>query len=335
MDDKFKLLVEQLDAIVSQVQKDAQMKKYGTYDQILKDYRGLKNKLIKYTESLEWLSELPDIETVPDENRGRWSAGTQDEIGKYSEIESKLLPFLRRLHEIKMVEPIVKKDVFDGRIKAFISYSTFDKIKAAVVKVQLRRFGIDGFLAHEDIQCSEEWKEKITQELLSSHVFIPLLSTNFTAKPDWTFQECGIAYILSRQKPIKIIPLKLDDTLPQGVINSIQGKSFDQLFDNLIRPITDVYPEKMIPYIIDNLSGVRDFRTAEAIMSLLIPHYKKMKDVDIIAFAKNSIKNAQVWDASLCAREYIPMFIDLHKKNIDSDLLVELESKISWVKNFE
>lgn len=75
--------------------------------------------------------------------------------------------------------PIAAPVTTEPRMRAFISYSTEDKAAAGAVKRALSTYNIDCFLAHEDIHVSEEWRERILEELTACHVFIPLLSQAF------------------------------------------------------------------------------------------------------------------------------------------------------------
>lgn len=66
-------------------------------------------------------------------------------------------------------------------ICAFISYSTKEKAYSADVKRILEEYGVDCFLAHEDLVVSEEWKHRILEELRRCNVFIPLLKRPFAS----------------------------------------------------------------------------------------------------------------------------------------------------------
>lgn len=107
-----------------------------------------------------------------------------------------------------------------SNITAFVSYSTVDKIHGAKVKHILKQYGIRCFLAHEDLEVSEEWKIRILEELASCDIFIPLLSKAFKLS-DWASQEIGI---VSGRNDILIIPLSIDNTVPYGFIAHLQGK---------------------------------------------------------------------------------------------------------------
>jgi hypothetical protein len=103
-------------------------------------------------------------------------------------------------------------------MKVFLSYSTKDKLHAGKIKREIETHGIDAFLAHDDIEPSVEWAEKILKELRASHVFLPLLTKNFY-KSYWTGQETGIAFELHKL----IVPLKVDKINPHGFISRFQA----------------------------------------------------------------------------------------------------------------
>ena len=77
-------------------------------------------------------------------------------------------------------------------IPGFISYASADRKLAAQVKAALLECGVDGFMAHEDIHVSQEWRDRILEELRRMEVFVPLLSRHFKSS-DWTSQESGAA----------------------------------------------------------------------------------------------------------------------------------------------
>lgn len=106
--------------------------------------------------------------------------------------------------------------------KFFISYSHLDKEIAGKLKESLEGFGLKAFLAHEDIEPSEEWQRAIIRELKASDAFLPILTKNFPLS-NWTGQESGIAYI--REK--LIIPLKFG-LVPFGFMGKFQALNFDE-----------------------------------------------------------------------------------------------------------
>lgn len=227
--------------------------------------------------------------------------------------------------------PSVKgaKPVNDEKIRVFISYSSEDKLVGAEVRKILDRYDIEAFLAHDDIHVSEEWKERIIDELNKADVFVALLSDAFK-NSEWAPQETGMAY----NRKMLIIPLRLDDTIPFGFIGHLQGKPISQ--DNipleyLLNPIIRAFPKIMIKSVLKVLRLAGNYRRAESIMSILVPYYNEFEQVDIDAFIKYSIENGQVWAARLCATDYIPKFIDIHKDKVNQEALKELLELIKKV----
>lgn len=109
--------------------------------------------------------------------------------------------------------------------KIFLSYSTLDKKLAGEIKKELDAIGFDVFLAHETIELSEEFHEKIIKELQVCTYFLALRTKNFTANSSYPDQECGVAVALGK----KIIPL-IVNTSPSayGFLHLRQGFRFDQ-----------------------------------------------------------------------------------------------------------
>ena len=215
----------------------------------------------------------------------------------------------------------------DTYIRAFISYSTKEKEYGAQVKRVLENFGIECFLAHEDLEVSEEWKERIFEELLRCDLFITLLSKAFKDS-DWAPQEGGV--IVGR-KDVAIIPLSIDGTMPFGFISHLQGKRIpiEGVTEPLIIPtLTKKIPRKIIPIMISKVAAASSFRSAEAAMKPLVPLFNVLDDQELDVLVGACIHNYEVWDASLCQGEYIPELIRINKSRIDQDKLKALEYQI-------
>lgn len=106
-------------------------------------------------------------------------------------------------------------------ISAFLSYSHQDRQLAGLTKGFLDLYRFDTFLAHEDLQPSEEWQKTILLRLKDCTIFLPLLTDAFT-KSDWTDQETGIAVGLKKI----IVPLKVTIN-PYGFISKYQAQFLD------------------------------------------------------------------------------------------------------------
>lgn len=213
-------------------------------------------------------------------------------------------------------------------LRAFISYSTSDKVVAGQVKSVLDEHDIESFLAHDDISVSQEWRQRIIEEVQSCNIFVPLLSADFQ-KSEWAPQEIGLAFARGN---VLFIPLSIDGTVPFGFISHIQGKLLPKsggVRDLVIEPILERFPHEIIPRLIKRLAGARSFRGAEALMSPLVPHFATFNEDEIDAFATASIENGQIWDAAQCATEFLPEFLRTHRDTMASDKLAALEYQVS------
>jgi hypothetical protein len=188
--------------------------------------------------------------------------------------------------------------------------------------------GFEGFLAHEDLQVSEEWKASIIRELKRADVFVALLSKEFK-QSEYCSQEAG--FIISRKK-VLIIPLSIDGTMPYGFISHLQGVLVHNE-DDISQAILDVLlrkrPRIAIPAWIKQVEDAGSFRGAEAIVKPLVEHFPKFTAKEAVDFAKAALKNGQVWDAHLCKTEYLPAFKKSNWKHIPRVLRVDFLKKIN------
>lgn len=104
-----------------------------------------------------------------------------------------------------------------GRFRLFASHSSKDRRFVADVRSAVQPFGIDLFVAHEDIEPSREWLRVIEYALSSCHALIAFLTEHFRPSP-WTDQEVGIVY----GRGVPVLPLMLGQT-PYGFMGKFQG----------------------------------------------------------------------------------------------------------------
>lgn len=216
----------------------------------------------------------------------------------------------------------------EGRLpRAFISYSTKDMLAAAAVKVALGTVGINCFMAHDDIQVSEEWRERILEELKQCELFIPLLSKDFTAS-EWAPQEIGA---IAMRDGVAIVPLSLDGTIPFGFIAKYQGAKVPESGvdpESILAPLAKRYPRIALPALIRRVSDARSFRSAEGAMRPLVPHFSDMTVSEVRALVRASTENGQVWDAHLCRTEFIPELLRQRRADIPASELRPLEYQL-------
>lgn len=186
-------------------------------------------------------------------------------------------------------------------IKVFVSYSHKDGVLVGELKSVLENFGLNVFLAHEDIKPTSEWQDRIFSELLNCDVFIPILTLEFK-ESDWTGQETGIAY---RGKKL-IIPLRIKID-PFGFIAKYQALNCKE--DDLrstCNNIIDVIIErggkdKLIESLIKGLTQSRTFANANKTASYLKRFQNSLSFEQIIEIVRGGISNNQVYGGNASA----------------------------------
>jgi len=212
------------------------------------------------------------------------------------------------------------------RVRGFISYSHKDRLRAGEVKTALAALGVDAFMAHDDIHVSQQWRDRILEELRDMEVFVPLLSIDFKTS-EWTTQEVGFA--LSRPE-VLIIPATLDGTIPGGFLNALQARMLPQPAETgFFRDAIGVrFPRAVIGALIDALDGAGSYRGAEARFRPLLPYLDKLTAAEATRIAIASTENDQIWDAGLCRTEYIPTFLAKNRHQLAPEVLEPLAYQV-------
>ena len=214
---------------------------------------------------------------------------------------------------------------------AFISYQTDDKSVAGELKQILSKIDIDSFLAHDDIEVSQEWRDKILQEIKICDLFICLLSESYYKSP-WCLQESGI---VAYRDDVTIIPLSLDGSIPKGFISHVQSSKLRFSSISLIDIIPGLFRFNQKLAIDANITLVewsRSYRAAEMAFKMLIPHVDQLTEDQAVRLLQVSKDNNQVHHAALCAREYLPPLIEKYGHAIEHDDLVFLEDVCAQYK---
>ena len=213
-------------------------------------------------------------------------------------------------------------------VTAFVSYSHVDREFGRQAKTVLGEVGIDAFLAHEDLDTSEQWQERILSELRRCDLFVPLLSKNFL-KSEWAPQEAG--FIASRLSEVAIAPLSIDGTTPSGFLSHIQSSRIqdDRITrELLVEPLERQFPRKILPGLIRIAGEAGSFRSAEQTMLPLFPYFSIFTAEEAQALAEASVRNGQIWSASRCRGEYLPEFIRVQGSNLKPETLRALQYQV-------
>jgi hypothetical protein len=107
----------------------------------------------------------------------------------------------------------------DGQLKVFISHLTEHKKQAADLKTVMQRYGMSGFVAHNDINPTAEWQIEIETALATCDLLVALLHPGF-AESKWCDQETG--YALGRGIPVFAVSCGAD---PHGFVSRFQAFS--------------------------------------------------------------------------------------------------------------
>lgn len=200
------------------------------------------------------------------------------------------------------------------------------------MKKALASLGVDAFMAHDDIQVSQHWRDRILEELRRMQVFVPLLSVNFKTS-DWTAQEVGFA--MSRPE-VLIVPASLDGTVPSGFLGAYQARKLDEEVNpSFFRDaVAARFPRAVIGALIDALDGAGGYRHAEALFRPLLPHLSELTAAEATRIAEIAAGNAQIWDAGSCRSEYLPDFIAKNRHQIAAEALTRLEYQVEHGETF-
>jgi len=214
----------------------------------------------------------------------------------------------------------MEKNIYvPNKLRVFISYSEENKKISSGIKENLNRFGVQAFLAHDDIPPGKKWIPEILKNIKNADVFIALLSKDFQ-KSKWTDQETGIAVCLNKF----IIPISIDGTIPYGFMDAYQSfknfkyefkkyvvnartmeeKEFLDCQDEIFKIIEFIseetkFKENLADSLIASLKNVSGFRTAESHFKFLYK-FEPFSEGQINTIIENSIKNEQVHNAHGC-----------------------------------
>lgn len=222
---------------------------------------------------------------------------------------------------------VKRKSIPRSQTRAFISYSHKDRKHGAQAKSVLAEVGIEAFLAHDDLHVSDEWRGRIIEELEGCDLFVPLLSADFI-ESRWAPQEVG--FIVSRPA-VAIAPISLDGTIPFGFISHLQSRRITEegiTREILVEPLARRLPREILPSLIRIASRAGSFRSAESLMAPLVPHFPIFTADEAQALAEASVRNSQIWSASLCKSKYLPELLHHQANNIAPKTLRALKYQI-------
>jgi len=184
----------------------------------------------------------------------------------------------------------------------FISHAMDDYKFVKRISTVLELFGLDVFLAHQDIEPTKKFEEEIIENLKKAPIFIPILTKAFNESV-WTDQETGIAI----SSGSKIFPIIVDIN-PYGFIEKFQGLRWsDDFYDNvskLVSKIIDILPSdqkaSIRKEIIENFGKSEKCHSYDIsrVFSSVVSTFTSLTNDEIEFVAKGTISNEQVHDSA-------------------------------------
>ena len=162
----------------------------------------------------------------------------------------------------------------DEMFRLFISHKSEEKENVSLLKKELSHFGIDCFVAHEDIEPTREWAEEIESALFSMDACVAIMTEKYHDST-WTDHEIGCAY----GRNVPVIPVRMG-TDPYGLIARFQAISSNwkdlpiKLMQILLKH------SKVIDTYINAISKCANFEEANS-LSKLFPHIKSISSEQI------------------------------------------------------
>lgn len=218
-------------------------------------------------------------------------------------------------------------------IRIFISHSSKDKIMAGILKDVLETyFGFEVFVAHDDIEPTTVWEDRILEELISTDVVLTLLTENFKSS-QFTDQECGYALALKKY----IIPIKISID-PYGFLGKFQALNF-KLYSNHIdswitfcKKIVDIiseqesFKEKTTDLLIKALKNSYNFKTARKIIQIL-REVSSFTDIQANDILKAYFTNNQISLEGFQVPSFMGNLIKKYKDKLDRNLVLRYEAE--------
>ncbi len=181
-----------------------------------------------------------------------------------------------------------------NRFRLFLGHVSAEKKFVSAVKKHLAGRGIDGFVAHEDIEPTRKWLDQIEVALETCDALAAILTEGFH-ESKWTDQEVG--FCVNRR--VLVVPVRVGID-PYGFISRYQGftpLSKDAtvvacgLFDILCKH--DLTAEKMGVALVNHFAESGSFAEARSNVKLL-EHVKSWTPGMLREIEQAAEKNRQI-----------------------------------------
>lgn len=192
----------------------------------------------------------------------------------------------------------------------------------------MKKGGITVFLSENKLKPSDEYKNKIFEEIYKADIFFYVLSENSDSS-DWCNQEMGMAFLKYKLDFSKIFILRVDETLPTGFLNGFQAESIKKegCLKRIAEEIDSYYESNVITTIEENdlnlkinkLFSVNSFNEAGNLLIDISKESLFLNENQLEKICEASINNNQIYNARKCKKPLNKILID-NKKFIDDEL---------------
>jgi len=193
----------------------------------------------------------------------------------------------------RIIDENIQSRIWDkDHFRLFLSHKSEVKKETAALKNALNSFNISCFVAHEDIEPTQEWQNEIENALFSMDALVALITDGFR-NSKWTDQEVGVA--MGRGVPIVSVSLETVD--PYGFIGKFQALKCSWSEAPLEIAKLLILHEKMKDVYIKALHQCDSFNLGNRLAGLL-PHINTLSDAQvdsIIDAYKNNNEIAGSW----------------------------------------
>jgi hypothetical protein len=171
--------------------------------------------------------------------------------------------------------------------RVFLSHKSEVKAHTAALKDKLELYGISAFVAHADIEPTEEWQREIENALATMNAFVALMTKNFHDS-NWTDQEVG--YALSRHVPIIAAKMGLN---PYGFIGKFQALpcSWETAPVSIVKLL--IRQPAMLDAYVDAVSRCRGYEHGNY-LSEILPSIKSLADPQVESLVSSFNRNLQL-----------------------------------------
>ena len=206
----------------------------------------------------------------------------------------------------------------------FISHSTDDVDLAKRIKSWLEDIGIRVFIAHQDIEPSNDFDTAIIEQVKSSIVYLALLTKNFQ-KSDWCDQEAGIAIATNSI----ILPIKIDVD-PYGFLNKKQALRWNEdvssmaiLAKSIIHKLSRDEQKRIRNELLKEDGRFSRCGTYDraGVLCNIISNFPSLTDAEVGSIAQSVIKNEQIYQ-SRTARPHLESILKKNQDKIPKKLLI-------------